>query len=279
MAETCYRHPGRETRVSCSSCGRAICPDCMTPTPVGMRCPECARERTPVRTISTPTDQPVVTLALIAINVIAFIASTVAGGGLARGVGGSVITHGALYGPAIADLHQYYRLITSGFLHAGILHLLFNMYFIYVLGSLLEPALGRLRFGLLYFTCLLCGSFGALLIQPDAPTVGASGAAFGLLGAAIVMGRSRGVAIWRSGLGPLLVLNLVITFAVPGIAVGGHVGGVVGGFVAGALVDRAAERGHQGLATLGCLAIGAAAAAASVAVAGGSGLIHGSSVL
>ncbi len=274
MAETCYRHPSRETRVSCSSCGRAICPDCMTPTPVGMRCPECARDRTPVRTAATLTDRPTVTYALIALNVVVFVVSTVAGGGLARGVGGRAIAEGALYGPAIADQHEYYRLVTSGFLHAGILHLLFNMYFIFVLGSMLEPALGRWRFLLLYVTCLLCGSLGALIAEPDVRTVGASGAAFGLLGAAIVMGRSRGIDIWRSGLAPTLAINLVLTLAVPGISIGGHVGGVIGGFVAGAVIDRAAERGHQALATVACLAIGIGAAVAAVAVAGGSGLLR-----
>ncbi len=275
MPETCYRHPNRETRVSCSSCGRAICPDCMTPTPVGMRCPECARERTPVRTVANLSGRPTVTYALIGLNVLAFVASTVAGGGLARGVGGSAINDGALYGPAIANQHEYYRLVSSAFLHAGILHLLFNMYFIFVLGSMLEPVLGRWRFLLLYVTCLLCGSLGALILSPDVRTVGASGAAFGLLGAAIVMGRSRGIDIWRSGLGPTLAINLVLTFAIPGIAIGGHVGGVVGGFAAGAIIDRAAERGHQALATAACLAIGVAAVLASVAVAGGSGLLQG----
>src|SRR6186997_532400 len=113
---TCYRHSSRETGVSCSSCGRPICPDCMTPTPVGMRCPECARQRTPVRNMATVRtgSEPVVTYVLIAINVIAFVAELASGSALAQRGGGSVITRGALYGPAIADGHEYYRLITSG---------------------------------------------------------------------------------------------------------------------------------------------------------------------
>src|SRR5215203_5491410 len=132
---TCYRHPNRETGVSCSNCGRPICPDCMTPTPVGMRCPDCARQRTPVRTMANVRagGEPVVTYALIAINVIAFVAELASGSAVAQRGGGSVINRGALFGPAIAEDHEYWRLITSGFLHAGLIHILFNMYFLYVL--------------------------------------------------------------------------------------------------------------------------------------------------
>src|SRR5256885_13814737 len=114
---TCYRHPNRETGVSCSNCGRPICPACMTPTPVGMRCPECARERTKVKTIRSGRSTPVVTQALIALNALVFIAETASGAPLGGGGGGTVFNHFALFGPFITDLHQYYRLLTTGFLH------------------------------------------------------------------------------------------------------------------------------------------------------------------
>src|ERR1700759_2285099 len=104
---TCYRHPSRETGVSCSSCGRPICPDCMTPTSVGMRCPECARERTQVKTIRSLPSTPVVTQALIASNVLVFRAETAAGAPLGGGAAGTVYNHGALYGPSIAIAHEY----------------------------------------------------------------------------------------------------------------------------------------------------------------------------
>src|SRR5207247_8982385 len=121
---TCYRHPNRETGVSCSSCGRAICPDCMTPTPVGMRCPECARERTPVKTMCNIRSDPVVTYILIAINVLTFIGEFASGGGgLATRGGETAISDGALFGPTITNQDKYYRLITSGFLHPGLPHL------------------------------------------------------------------------------------------------------------------------------------------------------------
>src|ERR1700731_1183876 len=145
---TCYRHPSRETGVSCSNCGRPICPDCMTTTPVGMRCPECSRERTRVHTLRGVARRPEVTLALIAINVVAFLAEgnlTATGGG----VGNSVYQKGALLGsspvlPGQGVAHgQWWRIVSGGFLHQNILHIGFNMYVLYVLGQMLEPALRR----------------------------------------------------------------------------------------------------------------------------------------
>src|SRR5689334_4465462 len=115
---TCYRHPSRETGVSCSNCGRPICPDCMTPTPVGMRCPECARQRTKVvRNPSGARGGTEVTTALIAINAIAFLAELSSGSAGFDNPGGSVVARGELFGPSISVDHEYYRLITAGFLH------------------------------------------------------------------------------------------------------------------------------------------------------------------
>src|SRR5829696_10013701 len=103
-AETCYRHPDRETGVSCSSCGRPICPDCMTPTPVGMRCPECAGQKTEVRNMANVRSgsDPTVTYALIAINVLAFVAELASGSSATSRGSGTIIDEGALYGPAVA---------------------------------------------------------------------------------------------------------------------------------------------------------------------------------
>ncbi len=272
---TCYRHSTRETGVSCSNCGRPICPDCMTPTPVGMRCPECARQKTEVKTMSSVRSgaDPVVTYVLIALNVIAFVASLASGAGVAERGGGRVVADGALFGPAIANGHEYWRLITGGFLHAGIIHILFNMYFLYVLGQQLEEAAGRLRFGVLYFTSLLTGSFGALLLAPDSVTVGASGAVFGLMGGAVVALRARGINPMESGLGMVILLNLGITFIIPGISIGGHLGGLAGGLIAGYLLFEVGERGRsRWLALGGCAALAALAVAGSLAVAGGQGI-------
>jgi membrane associated rhomboid family serine protease len=267
--ETCYRHPDRETGVSCSSCGRPICPDCMTPTPVGMRCPECARQRTKVKTAQTMYADPTLTYILIGINAVLLLGEMFSGASATGGgFGGSdLINQGALYGPKVAD-GELWRLVTAGFLHAGILHLLFNMYVLYILGTLLEPAIGRLRFALIYFVSLLCGSFGALLVTPDARTVGASGAVFGLMGAAVVVLRNRGIDPMQSGLPLWIGINLVITFAIPGISIGGHIGGLVGGAIVALVLFELPDRVRlpQIAATLLAGAVGAAAIAGSVAV-------------
>jgi membrane associated rhomboid family serine protease len=280
---TCYRHPNRETGVACSSCGRPICPDCMTPTPVGMRCPECARDRTRVRTAGHVRARAAaggrysMTQILIAINVIVFLAETATGSSLGGVSGrnlGTLYVHGALFGPYIDEVHhQYYRLLTSGFLHDGLLHILFNMWFLFVIGPALEGAIGRWNFLAVYLASLFAGSFGALLFQPGSPTVGASGALFGLLGALIVIANRRGISIWQSGLGATLLINIVFSLSIAGISIGGHLGGLVGGGICGWLYLELAERRHRQSAFLaGCAVVAIVAIAAAIAVSRGTGL-------
>jgi membrane associated rhomboid family serine protease len=261
---TCYRHPDRETGVSCSNCGRAICPDCMTATPVGMRCPECSRDRTPVRTLRSMHANPSVTYVLIAINVLIYFGAS-QGSGAYRDF--------ALDGPDVAN-GDVWRLLTSGFLHYGIFHLLTNMYALYWLGQMIEPAVGNVRFAALYFASLLAGSFGALVVSPNALTAGASGAIFGLLGAAIVMARSRGINLMASGLLPILFINLAITFF-PGanISIGGHIGGFIGGGLVALAMDQTARRRLPQAIGLGAsAAVAVLAVVGALAVAGGSGI-------
>ena len=268
---TCYRHPSRETGVSCSNCGKPICPDCMTPTPVGMRCPECAGQRQRVQTMRSLHVDPIVTYVLIGINVLMFLGSGGGGGILTGGgSGGSrVFLDFALYGPAIDINHEYYRLITGAFLHSGILHIGFNMYILYWLGTMLEPSLGHLRMGALYFASLLTGSFGALLLDPNAVTVGASGAVFGLMGAAFVLQRARGIDPMQSGLGPIILINLVLGFVIPNVSVGGHLGGLAGGVLCAFAMERLAGRGRGVvLPVVACVLVGVVAAIAGVAVSG-----------
>jgi membrane associated rhomboid family serine protease len=243
----------------------------MTTTPVGMRCPECSRQRTAVKTLRNTIRRPEVTFALIAINVVAFLAEgsvTLSG----QSTGG-VYEEGALLGsinglPALGVAHgQWWRIVTSGFLHENILHIAFNMYVLYVLGQMLEPALGRLRFGTIYAVSLLSGSFGALLVTPHSPTVGASGAVFGLMGAAAMEMRARQIPIMQSGVGGLILINLVISFTLPGISWGGHVGGLIGGALTALVIQLGARYRSQGLALAGCAAIGIAAFAGSILIA------------
>jgi membrane associated rhomboid family serine protease len=205
----------------------------MTPTSVGMRCPECSREKTRVVRRAYAGGEPIVTYTLIAVNVLAFIGTLVSGSSVGGSVSGgsSLLAKAALNGPDVAN-GDWWRIITSGFMHYGFLHLAFNMYALYILGSMIEPVVGRVRFALIYFVGLIAGSVGALILDPNALTAGASGAVFGLMGAAVLVMRNRGVDPWASGIGIWLFLNLAITFTVSNISIGGHIGGLIGGALA-----------------------------------------------
>jgi membrane associated rhomboid family serine protease len=208
-----------------------------------MRCPECASQRTRVTTMRSMAAEPTVTYALIAINVVAFLAELVTGANAGSGLGGGsgIIEHGALSRATVAN-GDYWQLITAGFLHAGFLHLAFNMYALYILGQILEPMIGHVRFAIIYFVGLLAGSFGALLLTKTGFTVGASGAVFGLMGAAILTLRHRGFDAMRSGLPFFLGINLLFSFTISGISVGGHIGGLIGGSLAAIILLELGER-------------------------------------
>jgi membrane associated rhomboid family serine protease len=250
----CYRHPDRETLLSCSSCDRPICTSCMTQAAVGVRCPECAggrparqRAQRPLGAVASGT--PAATYTLVAINLLLFLVE-MAQGVLVRGVGGSqLIDEGSIYGPAIAD-GEWWRMITGGFLHAGLIHIAFNMYLLWILGGALERFAGTLRFLAIYFVALLWGSAGALVLSPDSRTVGASGAVFGLMAALFLLERQKGVALLGGSVGALLAINLVFTFLFPGVSIGGHVGGILGGLAA-AFVLSGFGRGHLAYGRVG----------------------------
>jgi membrane associated rhomboid family serine protease len=244
----------------------------MTVTQVGMRCPECGRQRTKVVRMREMGKVPRVTYTLIAINVIAFLTEGVP---TLSGSPGSetVYLKGALLGsselPQLAGqgvAHgQWWRIVTSGFLHENIIHIGFNMWVLYILGQMLEPAIGSLKFAVVYGVALLTGSLGALLVSPHDLTVGASGAVFGVMGAAAVEMRARQIPVMQSGVGTLILLNLVISFTLPGISWGGHVGGLIGGALV-MLVLQAGDRYRAlVLALAGCAAIALASVAGSIA--------------
>ena len=205
---------------------------------------------------------------------IVFVAETASGaslGGVGQGRVGTVYEHGALWGPLITQNHEYYRLLTSGFLHDGLLHILFNMVFLYFMGAMLEPAIGRLNFGVVYFVSLLAGSFGALLFEPQAVTVGASGACFGVLGALIVVAHYRGISIWQSGLGDDPDHQHRLHLSVSGISIGGHIAGAVAGAICGWLIIELGERRRMPAAALaGCVVVAVISVVAAIAVGGRS---------
>jgi membrane associated rhomboid family serine protease len=249
MAELmrCYRHPDRETGVSCSECGRPICPDCMTFSPVGIRCPDhSGKARGAAKVVqnvqrSTSRNPGIVTMTLIGINVGIYLLQ-LAGGASVNANSGWIFEHGALYGPLVAQ-GDWYRLLTAAFLHYGPLHLGLNMLALWWIGRPLESYLGPVRYLLLYLVSGLAGSAGALLLTPTGVTVGASGAIYGVLGAAIVLERQGTYVLGGSAL-TLLIVNLAFSFAVPGISIGGHLGGAA----AGALCILALSRFGKGSA-------------------------------
>jgi len=218
----------------------------MTPTPVGMRCPECAKQRTRVTrgAVGPGRHDAPATFVLIALNVAVYLIEIAAGGGGFSPGGSTVPLDFGLFGPYVAE-GEWYRLLTSGFLHASVIHIGFNMFALYFLGRLLEPGIGTPRFVTIYFVSLFAGSFGATLLSPDALTIGASGAVFGIFGATFVIARNRGVDALASSIGVILLLNLAITFGRPEISIGAHLGGLAGGVLC-ALVIVAGERGLLG---------------------------------
>lgn len=219
----------------------------MNTASVGFHCPECARAgRQKVHTgASMFHARPVVTQAFMLINIVVFAVSVAMGDGFITGdvdFESGLLIDGAANGFAIDEAGEWWRIITSGFMHYGLIHLAFNMYALYLLGPQFERSLGSLRFFLTYMACLLGGSFGALLVEPLALTAGASGAIFGLLGVAVLATRSIGRSLWDTGLGTVLLLNFIITFGSRSISVGGHVGGFLVGLFCGWLVYDLSRR-------------------------------------
>ncbi|MFN2468876.1 MAG: rhomboid family intramembrane serine protease [Gaiellaceae bacterium] len=268
---TCYRHPDRETGLSCSECGRPICVDCMTPAPVGIRCPDhsgrptgAARvARSVSRTRIGGTGAPV-TKALFGINVAVYLVTVYQGAGI-NDPGGRYFFDGALIGPLIAT-GDWWRLGTSAFLHASLLHIIFNMLALWWLGSIVETYLGSARFLALYVASGLAGSAGALLASPpNSITVGASGAIFGILGAMLIIEYQQTGSLAGNAL-TLIAVNLAFTFYAPNISIGGHLGGLAGG-IAGTLALARFGRGHAAYGRLGVAGLAGLLAVAVISVA------------
>ena len=173
----CYRHPGRETLISCSNCDRPICTECMTSAAVGFRCPECAgrgRATSAVQRLPRPASTvAMATSILVGLNLLVYLVEVVQSSSFNVG-NAAIIYDWALFGPAVAD-GEWYRIVTSGFLHSGLIHIGFNMYLLWILGGALERYAGAARMLAIYFSSLLWGSALVLIMSPNALTVGASG--------------------------------------------------------------------------------------------------------
>mgnify|MGYP001597315978 CR=1 FL=1 len=236
---TCYRHPKREAHIRCVRCNRPICPDCMTTASVGFQCPDCVRDGNKSQRVARTTfggrlspNKTAVTFTLIGINVVMFLVQqaqpafvyrfALVGRPFAVQVGQGVdVYHGVAGG-------EYYRLVSAMFLHENVIHILFNMWALYVVGAPLEAMLGRSRYLAMYFLSGLTGSALAYwLASPNSMTLGASGAIFGLFGALFVVGRRLSLDI--RPIGAVIGINLLLTFTIPDISWQGHIGGLVAG--------------------------------------------------
>jgi membrane associated rhomboid family serine protease len=244
-------------------------------TPVGPRCPDHATQgkptlRAPVRQRASrraayfTTAEPVVTYGLIAVNVVIYLITVAQGSGI-NSPGGKLFFKWALFGPAVAN-GDWWRLITAAFLHGNVLHIGFNMLLLYWIGAPVERYLGHLRYLAVYIVSGLAGSAGALLVTPTSVTVGASGALFGIFGALFIIEyQTTGTIAGQAS--ALIVINLLFSFTVSGISIGGHIGGLIGGIVATLAITELDRRrfrfGRPGL--LGAMAL-LVVAALSIAI-------------
>ncbi|WP_338770310.1 rhomboid family intramembrane serine protease [Nocardia vulneris] len=236
-APTCVRHPNRPTGLACTRCGRPSCPECLRPASVGQHCVDCLRQDqrdvAPVRTVAgAPAARgslPFGTYALIAVNVAIFAVTAVQAQSLLENRASDLFLRWVLYPPAVAD-GQWWRVLGSGFLHYGPIHLLLNMFALYVIGRDAELVLGRLRYLSVYLVSLLGGAAAVMVFAQDSATAGASGAVYGLFGAITVI-----LIRLRQNPNQMLILiaiNVFISFSLPGISLWGHLGGLAAGTLA-----------------------------------------------
>ncbi len=250
----CYRHPDRETYLSCSECGRPICSDCSHDAPVGQKCPECVRAAGAQRVVNARTitggpsfqTSPVV-FSLIAINVVIYLAGLSSGtlrndlilnfGAVTRWISGGELTG--------FDAGEWWRALSAAFLHGSTMHILFNMYFLYIFGPRLERQVGSIAFSGIYLASAVGGSLATFLFGPPSSfSVGASGALFGLFGAWLYAayrqrGSAAGSAMFNQ-LGAILLINMALPLFVPRIDWRAHLGGLVTGIVIALLWEQIA---------------------------------------
>ncbi len=250
----CYRHPDRQSFVLCQRCGRTVCPQCQTQAAVGVHCPECVREarasmprrRPTLRALRSSSGTPVVTWAIIALTVIVFVL---------QNIPGSPVNSYGVYRPVLT-LVEPWTMITALFLHASVIHILFNMYTLYVLGPPLEGMLGRAKFIGLYLISGFGGSVAVLLLSPGVGVLGASGATFGLMGAFFIIQRRFGGN--NAQILIVIVINLAMGFLVSGISWQAHVGGLAAGCAVAAIflqTRKAAQQSSQILMMVALVAI------------------------
>ncbi len=255
-APVCYRHQDRVTYIRCSRCDRPICPDCMTSASVGFHCPDCvaagqAATRAPTNLVGgTLTERPRVTYTLIGLNLGIFVLGSL----LTLSGGADLLREFGMWPVGIAVLGEWWRLLTAAFLHSGLLHIGFNMYVLYLLGPMLERALGSARFLVLYLVAAMGGSVASYAFSaPNTLSVGASGAIFGLMAAILVVGRRFRRDVSQVAI--LLAINLVIGFLIPNIDWRAHLGGAIAGAAVAAVMAYSPKQSRVLWQTFGTLAV------------------------
>jgi membrane associated rhomboid family serine protease len=268
---TCFHHPDRETGRACTRCGRPACPDCLIQASVGSQCFECARAGTPPRSerarrwLRGTSGNPWVTQTIVFGTIIAYLVISLRDKNF-EGRGETSFDL-AVFGPAVHD-GQLYRLFTNAIVHYGFLHIAFNMFVLYQVGIFLEPATGHGRLALLYVVSVLGGAAGAILLDPNVYTGGASGGVFGLAAAATLALHRQGVKFSQTTWGPLIVINFFFGFFLSNVSIAGHIGGIVAGLLATESMLQARRLNQRWLGYVGVVAVGVLAVIVALWAAG-----------
>lgn len=278
---TCWWHPNRHTGLSCTRCGRPACPDCLRDASVGSQCIDCVQagqrqDRSQqrqyraaglgARTVAGArvSTKVVVTPVLIALNAVLYVVTAVQAKSPMDNGASALSLDGVMFPLGVGQQGEWWRLLTSGFLHFGLVHIAVNMFSLWMLGRDLELLLGKVRFTAVYLVSLLGGSVAVYLFDnPAGTTAGASGAIYGLLGGILI-------AVLRLKLNPVpalgvIALNLVISFSLPNISILAHLGGLVIGALVTAAILYAPEKARVAWQT-GALVLVACALVVGVVV-------------
>lgn len=266
---TCFHHTDRETGRACTRCGRPACPDCLIQASVGSQCFECVKRGVPKRTVrirQTLNRDPLIATKLIAaITVGGYLLISLREGSL-EGTGRTAIDL-ALFGPALKD-GEWWRLFSYSLVHYGLLHIGSNMLMLWIVGRVLEPGTGPIRFATIYVASVLGGAAGALIATPHGLVGGASGGVFGVAAAATLVLHRQGIRFWDAGFGPLLIINLALGLFISNISLGGHIGGLVAGALTAEGMLQARKLELPLLGYVGALLVAAVSVSIAFAVVG-----------
>ena len=235
---------------------------------MGAQCLDCVKAGTPTPrqrvTVLARNENMLATKLIVGINIVAFLLIGLRDGRF-DGHGNTSLDY-VLFGPSVQH-GEWYRIFTSSVVHFGFLHILFNMLLLWIVGQILEPGAGPVRFGLLYVVSVAAGSAAVLIAQPNAITAGASGGVFGVAAAATLVMYRQGISFWNTGFGPLLVINLAIDLFIPNVSIAAHIGGAIGGLLAAEAMLQARKLGRPQLGIVAAALIGVIAVAVGLAAA------------